>query len=262
MSAMVDVLRGRLMAELPGYGRHLGYDGKAVPSESTGRRNAETGRTSGLGKAPDPRRGREDRAGLDEGEDMVRLRSAPGGGRGARAAGVVRGGAGFALGAEGAVGRGGWAVRLGAVAFGGLRGPGAGRGAAEGEAVGRAWDPPLIDVRDLWREEKRLDSGPPRSRTTTARLRNLFSLNAPTARTSSVHPSGWPAMKAMSVRAGFHGGETGVQRTASATVTVPDVSSETIKLTSRCPMSNSPSRFQPGSAAAASNWMAIFSSPA
>ena len=46
VSGMVDVLRGRLLAELPGYGRHLGHDGKAVASNSTGRRNATTGRTS------------------------------------------------------------------------------------------------------------------------------------------------------------------------------------------------------------------------
>ena len=46
VSGMVDALRGRLLAEVPGFGRHLGYDGKAVPSFSTGRRKAETGRTS------------------------------------------------------------------------------------------------------------------------------------------------------------------------------------------------------------------------
>ena len=46
VSGMVDALRGRLLAELPGYGAHLGYDGKAVPGRSTGRRDAATGRTS------------------------------------------------------------------------------------------------------------------------------------------------------------------------------------------------------------------------
>ena len=40
VSGMVDALRTRLLAELPGFGRHLGYDGKAVPSRSTGRRKA------------------------------------------------------------------------------------------------------------------------------------------------------------------------------------------------------------------------------
>ncbi len=46
VSGMVDALRGRLLAELPGYGTHLGYDGKAVPSHSTGRRDATTGATT------------------------------------------------------------------------------------------------------------------------------------------------------------------------------------------------------------------------
>ena len=46
VSGMVDALRRRLMEELPGCGRHLGYDGKAAPSRSTGRTNAGTGRTS------------------------------------------------------------------------------------------------------------------------------------------------------------------------------------------------------------------------
>lgn len=46
VSGMVDALRARLLAELPGYGRHLGYDGKAVPSRSTGRRSAATGEVS------------------------------------------------------------------------------------------------------------------------------------------------------------------------------------------------------------------------
>ena len=46
VSGMVDALRRRLMAELPGFGRHLGCDGKAVPSHSTGRRNRGTGEAS------------------------------------------------------------------------------------------------------------------------------------------------------------------------------------------------------------------------
>ena len=33
MSGMADALRRRLMDELPGFGRHLGYDGKAVTSD-------------------------------------------------------------------------------------------------------------------------------------------------------------------------------------------------------------------------------------
>ena len=61
VSGMVDALRRRLMDELPGYGRHLGYDGKAVPSHSTGREGAGTGRTSD----PDADWGRHETRGTD-----------------------------------------------------------------------------------------------------------------------------------------------------------------------------------------------------
>lgn len=61
VSGMVDALRERLTAELPGYGRHLGYDGKAVASRSTGRENSRTGRTSD----PDADWGRHETSGVD-----------------------------------------------------------------------------------------------------------------------------------------------------------------------------------------------------
>ena len=61
VSGMVDALRARLMEEVPGFGRHLGYDGKAVPSFSTGRADAETGRTSD----PDADWGRHETRGVD-----------------------------------------------------------------------------------------------------------------------------------------------------------------------------------------------------
>ena len=61
VSGMVDALRGRLLAELPGFGRHLGYDGKAVPSRSTGRRKAATGKTSD----PDADWGKHETRGVD-----------------------------------------------------------------------------------------------------------------------------------------------------------------------------------------------------
>lgn len=61
VSGMVDALRGRLLAEVPGFGRHLGYDGKAVPSFSTGRRKAATGRTSD----PDADWGKHETRGVD-----------------------------------------------------------------------------------------------------------------------------------------------------------------------------------------------------
>ena len=37
MSGMVESLRASLFEESPGFGRHLGYDGKAIESHSTGR---------------------------------------------------------------------------------------------------------------------------------------------------------------------------------------------------------------------------------
>ena len=61
VSGMVDALRRRLMDELPGFGRHLGYDGKAVESRSTGRADAETGRTSD----PDADWGAHETSGVD-----------------------------------------------------------------------------------------------------------------------------------------------------------------------------------------------------
>ena len=46
VSAMTDDLRAKLMAALPDFGRHLGYDGKALDSHSTGQANRKTGKTS------------------------------------------------------------------------------------------------------------------------------------------------------------------------------------------------------------------------
>jgi len=40
---LIKGLRERLMEELPGFGRHLGYDGKAIESCSTGRKSKKTG---------------------------------------------------------------------------------------------------------------------------------------------------------------------------------------------------------------------------
>ena len=37
ITAMTDAMRGDLLAELPGFGEHLGYDGKALPAHATGR---------------------------------------------------------------------------------------------------------------------------------------------------------------------------------------------------------------------------------
>ena len=46
VGAMVDDLRAALMAEIPDFGRHLGCDGKAIESHSTGVEGRESGRTS------------------------------------------------------------------------------------------------------------------------------------------------------------------------------------------------------------------------
>ena len=46
VSAMVESLRASLFATLPDFGRHLGYDGKAVASHSTGRVGKDGGKTS------------------------------------------------------------------------------------------------------------------------------------------------------------------------------------------------------------------------
>ena len=46
VTGMIDALREGLREALPGFGEHLGYDGKAIESHSTGRTNRQTGRTS------------------------------------------------------------------------------------------------------------------------------------------------------------------------------------------------------------------------
>ncbi len=46
VTGMIKTLREQLMDVLPEFGRHLGYDGKAIESHSTGRVNRTTGETS------------------------------------------------------------------------------------------------------------------------------------------------------------------------------------------------------------------------
>ena len=46
VSAMVESLRASLFEEVPDFGRHLGYDGKAIESHSTGRVAEDKGKTS------------------------------------------------------------------------------------------------------------------------------------------------------------------------------------------------------------------------
>ena len=61
VSGMMDVLRTQLMEVLPDFGRHLGYDGKAVESHSTGQASRKTGRTSD----PDADWGKHETQGVD-----------------------------------------------------------------------------------------------------------------------------------------------------------------------------------------------------
>ena len=61
VSVMVDTLRARLMEVLPDFGKHLGYDGKAIDSHSTGRTSRKTGKTSD----PDADWGKHEICGID-----------------------------------------------------------------------------------------------------------------------------------------------------------------------------------------------------
>ena len=60
VSAMIDNLRSALIAEIPDFGRNLGYDGKAIESHSTGIGNRESGTTSD----PDADWGRHETSGV------------------------------------------------------------------------------------------------------------------------------------------------------------------------------------------------------
>ncbi len=61
VSGMAAALRRRRMEALPRFGRHLGYDGKAVDSHSTGREDAKSGETSD----PDADWGKHETHGVD-----------------------------------------------------------------------------------------------------------------------------------------------------------------------------------------------------
>lgn len=61
VTGMVPKLREQLMAVLPDFGQHLGFDGKAIESHSTGRINRETGERSD----PDANWGKHETVGID-----------------------------------------------------------------------------------------------------------------------------------------------------------------------------------------------------
>ena len=62
VTGMMDALRGRLEEALPDFGTHLGYDGKAIESHSTGRASRKTGGTSD----PDADWGKHETQGVDK----------------------------------------------------------------------------------------------------------------------------------------------------------------------------------------------------
>jgi hypothetical protein len=61
VTGMLATLRRELMEELPDFGRHLGYDGKGIESHSTGRINRATGESSD----PEADWGKHETAGID-----------------------------------------------------------------------------------------------------------------------------------------------------------------------------------------------------
>ena len=61
VTAMIATLRRQLMEELPDFGRHLGDDGKAIESHSSGRVNRASGETSD----PDADWGKHETTGID-----------------------------------------------------------------------------------------------------------------------------------------------------------------------------------------------------
>ncbi|MDK1025649.1 MAG: transposase [Gammaproteobacteria bacterium] len=70
---MMKTLREQLMVELPDFGNHLGYDGKAIDSHSTGQENRETGETSD----PDANWGKHETLGIDSntGKEWKKVKS-------------------------------------------------------------------------------------------------------------------------------------------------------------------------------------------
>jgi len=73
VTGMIATLRGQLMEELPDFGRHLGYDGKAIDSHSTGK----VKRASGESSDPDADWGRHETSGVDArtGKPWTKLKS-------------------------------------------------------------------------------------------------------------------------------------------------------------------------------------------
>lgn len=73
ISGMLDTLRAQLMEVLPDFGQHLGYDGKAIDSHSSGHKSKKTGETSD----PDADWGKHETSGIHHktGEPWKKIKS-------------------------------------------------------------------------------------------------------------------------------------------------------------------------------------------
>ena len=73
ISGMMKTLREQLMEALPEFGKHLGYDGKAIESHSTGQVNRESGTTSD----PDADWGKHETRGVNHktGKEWAKIKS-------------------------------------------------------------------------------------------------------------------------------------------------------------------------------------------
>ena len=73
VTGMIDALREGLKEALPDFGKHLGYDGKAIESHSTGRTSRETGKTSD----PEADWGKHETRGVDKktGKSWTKVKS-------------------------------------------------------------------------------------------------------------------------------------------------------------------------------------------
>ena len=161
ISEMVRKLREDLMVELPDFGKHLGYDGKAIDSYSTGQQNRETGQTSD----PDANWGKHETKGVDkDGKPWKKVKSWFGYGLHLIADTVYEIPVAFGLTAASAS----EPVELGSLIHQTFEQTPAiaercedftaDKGLDSAEIKARLWDDyhirPVIDIRQMWREEK------------------------------------------------------------------------------------------------------------
>jgi len=161
ISEMVRRLRENLMAELPDFGKHLGYDGKAIDSYSTGQENRETGLTSD----PDANWGKHETSGFDkDGNLWKKVKSWFGYGLHLIADTVYEIPVAFSVTAASAS----ESVELGSLIQNSFEQTpalaercedfSADRGLDSGGIKAMLWDDyhirPVIDIRELWRQEK------------------------------------------------------------------------------------------------------------